>query len=82
MALRYVEYKRRQWVLKFRDPWSNKPRVRSFLRKPKPRLLKPLQMELYALRTRAYPPRASAHVFGVGNARDSRGAFGAVHGNP
>ena len=59
MALRYVEYKRRQWVLRFRDPWPGKQRVRSFF------------------------TEAEAKAFeGVGNARDSRGAFGVVYGNP
>lgn len=36
MALRYVEYKRRQWVLRFRDPWSGNARQELFYLKPKP----------------------------------------------
>ena len=30
MGLRFVEYRRRQWVLRYRDPWSGKQRIKSF----------------------------------------------------
>lgn len=48
MALRYVEYKRRQWVLRFRDPWSGKQRVRSFCTEAEARTFEAVQAELYA----------------------------------
>lgn len=48
MALRYVEYKRRQWVLRYRDPWSGKQRVRSFASEAEARQFESVQAELYA----------------------------------
>ena len=48
MALRYVEHKRRQWVLRFRDPWSGKQRVRSFCTEAEARTFEAVQAELYA----------------------------------
>ena len=48
MALRYVEYKRRQWVLRFRDPWSGKQRVRSFFAEAEAKAFEAIQAELYA----------------------------------
>lgn len=48
MALRYVEYKRRQWVLRFRDPWSGKQRVRSFCTEAEAKAFQAVQAELYA----------------------------------
>ena len=47
MALRYVEYKRRQWVLRFRDPWSGKQRVRSFFTEAEAKAFEAVQAELY-----------------------------------
>ena len=48
MALQYVEYKRRQWVLRFRDPWSGKQRIRSFCTEAEARTFEAVQAELYA----------------------------------
>ena len=69
MALRYVEYKRRQWVLRFRDPWSGKQRVRSFFTEAEAKAFEAVQAELYTRERELIR-------------RDSRGAFGVVYGNP
>lgn len=48
MALRFVAYRRRQWVLNFRDPWSGKPRVKSFFTESEAKTFETVQAELHA----------------------------------
>lgn len=47
MALRFVAYRRRQWVLTFRDPWSGKQRVKSFFTESEAKNFEVVQAELY-----------------------------------
>ena len=30
MPVIYLAYKRKPWIVKYREPWTNKPRVKSF----------------------------------------------------
>lgn len=48
MSLRFVAYRRRQWVLRYRDPWSGRPRVRSFASEEEAKRFEAVQGEMYA----------------------------------
>ena len=74
MALRYVEYKRRQWVLRFRDPWSGKQRVRSFFAEAEAKAFEAIQAELYARERELI--RVGARLRRRRHARQSRSFWG------
>ena len=48
MGLRFVEYRRRQWVLRYRDPWSGKQRIKSFSTEGEARQFESVQAEISA----------------------------------
>lgn len=72
MALRYVEYKRRQWVLRFRDPWSGKQRVRSFCTEAEAKAFQAVQAEFY-VRERELIRRARRRTSSVSATRATVG---------
>lgn len=47
MGLRFVEYRRRQWVLRYRDPWSGKQRIKSFSTEGEARQFESVQAEMH-----------------------------------
>ena len=47
MGLRFVEYRRRQWVLRYRDPWSGKQRIKSFSTEGEARQFEAVQAEMH-----------------------------------
>ena len=62
MGLRFVEYRRRQWVLRYRDPWSGKQRIKSFSTEGEARQFEAVQAEMHIrereLMRRACYPRS------------------------
>ena len=73
MGLRFVEYRRRQWVLRYRDPWSGKQRIKSFSTEGEARQFESVQAEMH-IRAGADAPGEAAHVFGIGDKGHGRGA--------
>ena len=71
MGLRFVEYRRRQWVLRYRDPWSGKQRIKSFSTEGEARQFEAVQAEMH-IRERELMRRA--HVLGIGDKGHGRGA--------
>ena len=68
MGLRFVEYRRRQWVLRYRDPWSGKQRIKSFSTEGEARQFEAVQAEMHIRE------REAAHVLGIGDKGHGRGA--------
>lgn len=60
MALKYVVY-RGKWILRYRDPWSGKQRVRSFADEASARQFEAVHAELYA-REKELIRRARRHA--------------------
>ena len=61
MGLRFVEYRRRQWVLRYRDPWSGKQRIKSFSTEGEARQFESVQAEMH-IRERELMRRAKRRM--------------------
>ena len=61
MGLRFVEYRRRQWVLRYRDPWSGKQRIKSFSTEGEARQFESVQVEMH-IRERELMRRAKRRM--------------------
>lgn len=61
MGLRFVEYRRRQWVLRYRDPWSGKQRIKSFSTEGEARQFEAVQAEMH-IRERELMRRAKRRM--------------------
>lgn len=73
MGLRFVEYRRRQWVLRYRDPWSGKQRIKSFRLKARRGSSNPYRPRCISA-AGADAPGEAAHVLGFGDKGHGRGA--------
>lgn len=74
MGLRFVEYRRRQWVLRYRDPWSGKQRIKSFSTEGEARQFESVQAEMHIRERELMRPGEAAHVLGFGDKGHGRGA--------
>ena len=61
MGLRFVEYRRRQWVLRYRDPWSGKQRIKSFSTEGEARQFESVQAEMHIRERGRIGPVAPRH---------------------
>ena len=78
MGLRFVEYRRRQWVLRYRDPWSGKQRIKSFSTEGEARQFESVQAEMH-IRERELMRRAKRRM---SSASATKNIVGVRIGNP
>ena len=69
MGLRCVEYRRRQWVLRYRDPWSGKQRIKSFATEGEARQFESVQAQMH-IRERALMRRAKRRMSSASATKD------------